>query len=51
MNLEDIVFRHVSQSERGNTVLFNLYKISKAIKFIKMESRVELAKARGEVKI
>ena len=47
MNLEDIMLSH----NRTNAVWLHLYKVPKAIKFIETQSRMVVARDRGEVRI
>ena len=50
MNLENIMLREISQSQKSNTAWFHLHEQSKLLKFIEMESRILGHQGVGEEK-
>ena len=47
MNLEDIMLSEISQSKQENIVWFHIYEVPRVVKFIEIESRLQVTRDCG----
>ena len=48
MNLKDIMLSEISQSQKNNTVSFNLFQVLRVVKFRETENRSVVTRSWGE---